>query len=207
MYRLFDALPEAYRVHPDPNAMLTVWRGAKVARATVGFRCSMQADATDYLLQVAAGGPEALNAVIDKHTSSSKENSPFVSVATDPRLSQLMASRGDETVYELMLPAHRLVGDPERIGAPSRPNGTELFVVGEITPTDIVAVKLNNNEQRASELLHSVEGRQYLHTFLSFIHDNSPVPTELNPHGVWDRSANWHRSAPSVQQDLTLAIR
>lgn len=207
MHHLYRALPEAYRVHSDPEARITVWRGAKAGQAAVGFQCSLQADATAYLINAAGQGTEVLNQIIDRHTSSSKENSPFVSVATDPRLSQLMSQRDGETMYQLELAAHRSVGDPDKIGAPSRPKGTELFVVGEVTPEDIVAVKLNNGDQRASELIHKLGNSQYMHTFLSYIHDDSLIPSELNPLGVWDTSGHWRSFSETPKENLSLATR
>ncbi len=135
-----------------------------------------------------------------------KNDSPFVSVTTDPRYAQLMAQRKDETIYELELAAHQLIGDPDRLGAPSRPQGTELFVVGLLEPSSIVAIKKNNQDRQASELIHD-DGR-YEHTFFSWMGDNSPIPTELNPLGAWDTSGNWIDFAShSSANDLALATR
>ena len=185
MIELWDVLPEEFRL-PDPEALVTVWRGDKLGKIATGMACRLvDSDPVDNVLQVALKGRRALIELVDKYTSAWEE-SPLVSVAADIRLAQFFTGfRGrDETIYELSIPAHRLMRDPENIGTPRWPKDSELFVVGRVEPSDIVRVKTNNNDDSASELLFMEDGQSYIANFFTDIR-TIPVPTLPNPNGKW----------------------
>lgn len=191
MIEVWQELPPEFRL-PDPNSLVTVWRGDKLGKLATGMSCRLTgADPEQTVLDVARKGYDALLELVDEHTTTHPE-SPLVSVATDIRLAQLFAGvrADDETLYEITIPAHRILRDVKNIGTPRWPKDSELFVIGSIEPASIVRVKTNNAEQDASELLFWENGLGY---FLDCITDIStiPVPELPNPLGVWVDSAEF----------------
>jgi hypothetical protein len=182
-------LPTEFRL-PDPEAMVTLWRGDKLGKLVTGMSCRLtQADPVKTVLEAARVGYDALIDLVDEHTSA-HPRSPLVSVAADIRLAQFFADSSDEneTIYEINILAHRILRDPENIGTPLWPKDSELFVIGTIDPSDIARIKSNNSEQRASELLFWENGRSYIADYSTNI-SAIPTPQLPNPLGEWVDSA------------------
>jgi hypothetical protein len=189
MLELWKTLPEEFKL-PDPEATVTVWRGDKLGKFATGMSCRLSAaEPEQVVLEAANQGREALVSLIDRHTSAYPD-SPLVSVATDIRLAQLFAGfrETEETIYEINVPAHRLLRDPENTGTPLWPHDSELFVVGKIQPSDIARLKINNHDDTASELVFEHNGRSYIADHLTDI-ASLPVPILPNPLGVWESNA------------------
>jgi hypothetical protein len=185
MLELWQALPEDFRL-PDPEAEVTVWRGDKIGKSATGMACRLQFEDPDQVvIDVANAGSEALETLIDGHTSADP-NSPLISVATDIRLAQFYAGYRDEdeTIYEITMPAHRFLRDPKDRATPRWPQNAELFVVGGIHPDEITKFKTNNNDRDASELLFEIGNRRYVATHEIDMRD-VPIPESPNTMGVW----------------------
>jgi hypothetical protein len=190
MLEVWHSLPSEFRL-PDPEATVTVWRGDKLGKLATGMACRLDTgDPQQVVLETARQGYEALLHLIDRHTSAFS-NSPLVSVAGDIRLAQFFAGFRDidETIYEINVPAHRLLRDPENIGTPRWPKDSELFVIGTVQPEEIVKLKTNNHESAASELVFEQNGRGYIANHFTDIR-NVPVATLPNPLGTWENVAS-----------------
>ena len=190
MIEVWRELPPEFRL-PDPERLVTAWRGDKLGKLATGMSCRLTGvDPEQAVLDIARQGYEALLDLVDEHTYTHPE-SPLVSVATDIRLAQLFAGvrQEDETIYEIRVPAHRVLRDAENIGAPRWPKDSEIFVIGAICPTDIVRVKTNNYEQDASEALYWQNGWGYFIDCMSDISE-IPVPPLPNPLGKWADTAH-----------------
>ena len=186
MIEIWKELPEEFRLS-DPEAQITVWRGDKLGKHITGMMCRLaDRDPSRTVLEIARQGRDALLELVDKHTSAHPK-SPLVSVATDIRLAQYFAGfRSEkETIYEIRVAAHRLLRDPESIGARRWPIDSELFVVGQIVPSDIVRVKTNNHHQAASELVYWKDGRMYIMDDSAGGPGKISTPTLPNPLGTW----------------------
>jgi hypothetical protein len=187
MIEVWRELPPEFRF-PDPEAPTTVWRGDKLGRLATGMSCRLadtDADPVQTVLDIARQGGDALNDLIDRHTSA-YHDSPLVSVAGDIRLAQLFAGfrDRDETIYEINVPAHRLLRNPENIGTRRWPKDSELFMIGAIKPSDIVGYKQNNTDRGASELLiWEVDGCYIANALTDF--REIPTPERPNPRGKW----------------------
>lgn len=189
---IYETLPAEFRASDDPEDVLTLWRGDKIGRAATGMICRLgDTEAADHFIyEVASRGVDELNNLIDLHTGASIY-SPMISVTNAISRAQEFASHPDETIYRLELPASRLIRDPYAVGRPHRGNDTELFVVGEVTPSDIVAVKTNNEDINASEFLepHEQTGKVLCISWgvgvllCDFPDDPSRQP---NRYGVWE---------------------
>ena len=195
MYMLYGVLPPEFRVGSSPNELVTLWRGDKTGRLATGMTCIIEegSDPETIVLNAALQGHDALNGLIDHHTSTSTRpgsgrNSPFVSVTPDVRVAQTWASRRGETIYKLKVPASRLVRDPDKIGSYGSLNEAELFVVGDVAPHQITAVKLNNDDPASSELQYERDGSPYRHDRYTLRSDPSPPVTTPHPNGIWQRS-------------------
>lgn len=185
MTDLWQSLPAEFRF-PEPEAQVTLWRGDKLGVAATGMACRLtEGDPQQVVLDAARQGRGALTELIDGHTSMSPD-SPLVSVTPNLRMAQLFAGvrSANETIYEVTLPARRLVRDPYKIGAPSWPADSEVFVVGGIRPSDIKQIKTNNADPAASELLYERDGREYRATSVIDA-ARLPATTEPNPLGIW----------------------
>lgn len=185
MIEVWQELPPEFKL-ADPEAPVTIWRGDKIGKLATGMYCRLtDADPEQTVLEVARQGYDALIGLVDKHTSA-HQDSPLVSVARDIRLAQFFAGARDnnETIYEISVPAHRLLRDPENIGTPRWPKDSELFVIGAINPSDIVRIKANNAELDASELVFWENGRSYIANHFTDMRA-IPIPTLPNPLGVW----------------------
>lgn len=189
MIEVWQDLPTEFRL-PDPEAPITLWRGDKLGKLATGMSCRLtRTDPEMEVLEIAHRGYDALINLVDSHTSAHPD-SPLVSVATDIRLAQFFAGFRDrnETIYEIKVPAHRLLRDPENIGTPRWPKDSELFVIGQIEASEITRVKMNSNHQSASELAFSEDGRGYIASHFTDIR-TIPTPMSPNPLGIWSSSA------------------
>lgn len=185
MIEVWQELPPEFRL-PDPEASVTLWRGDKLGKFATGMSCRLtSANPEQTVLEAARKGYNALFDLVNEHTSA-HQDSPLVSVATDIRLAQLFAGarEKDETIYEVKIPAHRLLRDPENIGTPRWPKDSELFVIGAITPGDIIRCKKNNPDPNASELVFWENGRRYIADGFTDIR-TIPIPPLPNPLGEW----------------------
>jgi hypothetical protein len=186
MIELWQELPTEFRM-PNPEANIKLWRGDSIGKLATGMSCRLVAgDPEHVVLDIARLGYDALIDLVDRHTSSS-QNSPLLSVAADIRMAQLFAdsrTRG-ETIYEITVPGHRLLRDPENLGAPNWPKGSELFIVGDIQPSDISRIKKNNDQETASELVFWQNERRYIADGITNI-SSIPVPELPNPLGRWE---------------------
>ena len=186
MLEVWHILPPEFKF-PDPEATVTVWRGDKVGKLATGMSCRLEAtDPQQIVLETANKGYPALRDLINRHTSAYSD-SPLVSVAADIRFAQCFAGfrDSDETIYEINLPAHCLLKDPENIGTPRWPKDSELFAIGAIQPSDIIKMKLNNHDKAASELVFERNGLSYVANQFTDMR-NIPVPTLPNPLGRWE---------------------
>jgi hypothetical protein len=184
---IYDRLPEEFRVSADPTELIRVWRGDTLGRHVTGMMCRLSSvESAEIQVREAAGaGVEGLNQLIDLHTDGDRI-SPLISVATAISLAQAYSTRENETIYEIEIPASRLLRDPYSIGNP-RGNEAELFVIGAITPLDFRALKTNNHDRRASDLMYQREVRGKTLTFIaSSISDYRHDPAKpRNPAGIW----------------------
>ncbi len=185
-YQPWESLPPRFRFS-DPERQITAWRGDRVGKLATGMSCRLgEHDPVDVIRNAALLGDEELYKLIDRHTSTSM-GSPLISVTTNLHIAQAFAARVGSTIYEVTIPGHRIVRDPYNTGTPNLRNDTEIFVVGEIRPYEITAVKTNNDDSNASELLVYRDGCSYLLDSLS-VHKSIPVPNAPNPVGVWERN-------------------
>ena len=184
MLEIWNSLPPEFRL-PDPEAHVTVWRGDKISRLATGMSCRLQGcDSERVVLQASRNGPKALLNLVDRQTGAAPD-SPLTSVATDLRMAQLYARPDEEeTIFEVSIPAHRIVRDPSSIGAPYWPKDSEMFVVGGIELSDYRKFKSNNDNCAASELAFTEDGVTWVATALSNPR-KFPDTVLPNPLGVW----------------------
>ena len=185
MLEIWNSLPPEFRL-PDPEAHVTVWRGDKISRLATGMSCRLQGcDSERVVLQASRNGPKSLLNLVDRQTGAAPD-SPLISVATDLRMAQLYARPDEEeTIFEVSIPAHRIVRDPGSIGAPRWPQDSELFVVGAIKPSNLKRFKSNNDNRAASELAFTDDGVTWVANALS---NPRTFPDTIlpNPLGVWE---------------------
>jgi hypothetical protein len=188
MLEVWHSLPPEFRL-PRPEARVTLWRGDKIGKIATGMCCRLSAEYSpdQVVFDIAQRGYDALTHLVDQHTSAHPD-SPLVSTTSNLRMAQLFANSGDrsETIYEINVPAHRILRDPESIGAPQWPKDSELFVIGDILPSDVSRIKTNNDDQIASELIYEHDGRFYIADGLSDV-GALPIPTSPNPRGKWKK--------------------
>ena len=130
-------------------------------------------------------GEDAMFTMVDRQTSK-YELSPLVSMTSDLRLAQLFSGRQGETIYEIEIPAYRLIKDPFNTGTKRWAPDTEFFALGQVLPEEIRAYKLNNEDRRASELLFMRDNVMWEAGFLTDM-TTVPMRTEPNPIGIWAR--------------------
>jgi len=187
MNHLWESLPPDFRFE-DPTVLVTAWRGDRVGRAAIGITCTLESgNPEDVVIDAARQGTDKLLKLIDRHTGTSR-NSPLVSVTTDLRIAQRFAGDPKSTIYEITIPAGRLMRDPLNTGTPGYPIDTEVFTVGAIQPEEITAVKVNNSDPDASELIFAVDGRHRKYDVFSDFR-NRPAHTAPNPAGIWNNPA------------------
>ena len=189
---IWHALPEEFRFK-DPEQPITAWRADTAGKHLVGMTSRIKRVEPHALVAgIGQAGPDQLARWVDRHTSSS-DRSPFVSLTTDLRFAQLFAEQPGSTIYEVTLPAHRLVRDAHNTGTPGWAPDTEVLAIGAIEPHEITGYKVNNDDPRASELIYEDErGITRMAGFDSNF-DKIPRPTTPNPHGVWE-----HPKTPSA---------
>ncbi len=205
MKEIYDLLPDEFRASPDPDEPLTLWRGDKIGIAVAGITCRLGSpeQAEHLVYEMVKRGKDPINDLIDAQTDAD-HHSPLISVTNAIVRAQAYAGRREEeTIYELRIPASKLICDPYGRGKLGSNNDGELFVIGSIQPSEIVAVKINNNDLTASELLapdqqtgnmlsaifiHSSLSHHFYEDVVEGYNDPSRQP---NRHGEWDRSQSW----------------
>lgn len=98
---------------------------------------------------VESGERKAILRLIDAHTSSSRD-SAFLSATFNPKLAQVFAHRRGETIYKISLDPNRVILDATNLGRSDEAG--EVLILGGVLPSEIVAVKIRNDEWQ-SELL------------------------------------------------------
>lgn len=138
-------IPEKYRVGERPQDLIISYRGDWKGLEK-GIFSNLQeagniAGIQEAIKIVESGNEAEIRKLIDKYTSGSRL-SPFVSTSQNPEVAQVYAVKPGTTIYQLKIPASRIVIDAENIGGAGK---TELFVIGAIYPEEVVAIKKIND--------------------------------------------------------------
>ncbi|HEX5456092.1 MAG TPA: hypothetical protein VFW77_01870 [Candidatus Saccharimonadales bacterium] len=210
MIEIFETLPAEFRASSDPGEQLTLWRGDKAGMAVTGMTCRLgNGEQAEHLVyEMVRRGTDTINDLIDRQTDA-HHMSPLISVTNAIVRAQRYAGRKkEETIYELRIPASKLILDPYGRGRLGDNNDSELFVIGSIEPSEIVGIKTNNDEVTASELLAPADqtGSMLTAVFaqaqLSHFPDNiegvNDPTRQPNRFGEWDRSQTWVAEAAAV---------
>jgi len=149
-------IPEKYRVGERPQDLIISYR-EDLKGLEKGIFSNLQkagdiAGIQEIIKKIESGDESEIRKIIDKYTSGSR-TSPFVPTSRNPEIAQVFATKPSTTIYQLRIPANRIILDAEDIGGTGK---AELFVIGTIYPEEIIAVKRNNDDVLHSELYDPV---------------------------------------------------
>lgn len=203
MIEIYERLPAEFRASSDPEEVMTVWRGDNIGVAATGMMCRLSdSEQAEHLVyELVKLGKDAINDLIDAQTDA-HHRSPLISVTSAIVRAQTYAKRkNEETIYELCVPAGKLIRDPYGRGMLGNNNDSELFVIGSVEPSEIVGIKTNNGEITASELLApdqqtgnilmSTFAHAHFRHFPEHIEGHDDPTRQPNRFGEWDRSQSW----------------
>lgn len=137
---LWQRLPSEYRAGETPDELIIVWRGDKIGREATGIYCKLAADANaEAIVETAITEPSGIEELVRRHCSEGSDGSPFISLTDRLELARRYARGRDGALYEITVPAHRLVVDKPGL---SETPLIEALAVGEIKPEEITAVRI-----------------------------------------------------------------
>ena len=137
--RLWDNLPADYRASDDPQESFTLWRGDRMGQEATGINCSLgKADAEEVVYKSLFIKYPSLKTVVKRHCLDSF-SSPLISLTSDVNVASEFATYYNSCIYEVTLPASRLIADPIRGYI-----DMEFLAIGRIEPADITAILLNH---------------------------------------------------------------
>lgn len=210
MIEVYERLPEEFRASSDPEELISLWRGDKLGVAATGITCRLgDLEQAEHLVyELVKRGKDAINDLIDAQTDA-HHMSPLISVTSAIVRAQTYAKRKEEeTIYELRVPASKLILDPYGRGMLGDNNDSELFVIGSVEPAEIVGIKTNNGEITASELLApdqqtgnmltSTFAHAHFRHFPEHIEGHDDPTRQPNRFGEWDRSQSWVTEAAAA---------
>lgn len=197
-YRVWENLPDKFKLGEDPEQPVTLWRGDRIGKEVMGMHCHLEPEKDpeeEVYVSLFVKYPQ-LKTVVKRHCRDSF-NTPFVSLARDIRVAQYFADPEsvdgrppDTTIYEVTIPTFRLVVIP--LGAKHLPaeQSEELLAIGTVEPTEITAIK-RNNTPLATELLDVNTGIAIEHSSFAINALRDTAIRPVNPNGEWDRSMSW----------------
>lgn len=187
----YSKIPPVLRLGQTPQEKITLFKGARAGRESVGFLSHAVEQQRRAELQrmkeiVHRGDLEEIHDVFDKHTSGDAF-SAFLSTSPNPEMAQVFAPyeswQGVRfTIYEVCVDAARCVFDAFDTGN-TQASG-EVLVLGAIYPEELVSVKILNNDL-SSELL-----ARNPHTGSLFLRAN---PDERSLNREVKDTSNWRR--------------
>src|SRR4030042_6620858 len=112
-------IPEKYRVGESPHDLIISYRGDSKGLEK-GIFSNLQKTGNNNGIQekikkIESGDESEIRKIIDKYTSSSR-TSPFVSTSRNPEVAQVFATKPGTTIYQLQIPASRIILDAEDVG-------------------------------------------------------------------------------------------
>ncbi len=137
--RIWENLPPAYRASDDPEEIITLWRGDVTGKGMVGMTCELEEslDPEDYVYKSLFKKYPNIRTLVKRHTHSN-HNSPFISLTDSLELADTFSpDPTTNTVYQITVPAYRLVIDPPR--GDDTPH-IEALAIGRIEPGEITAI-------------------------------------------------------------------
>lgn len=143
-----------YRVGSDPDEPFTLWRGDKIGKELTGMNCRLQdVDAEQAVFDSLFIKYPNLRTVVTRHVRGSEDapyKSPYISLTSSFQIAEMFSEDSSETIYEITLPASKLVADPP---TKSEKEPVELLAIGRVEPIEITGIARTDQSEVTSSVI------------------------------------------------------